>query len=74
MGDKQRAQYQCMNCGTLSWIEDPPNIDKDELYVKIGCSRCGKTANHLWVGSEPGDEYLYYDCTLDERFYTYKTK
>ena len=31
MRDKQKSQYQCMNCGTLHWMEDPPDIDEDEL-------------------------------------------
>ena len=74
MGDKQRAQFQCMNCGTIHWIEDPPNIDEDELYIKLRCSRCKQTVNHLWVGIEPGDEYLYYDVTKDLRYYQYNTK
>lgn len=71
MGDKQKAQFQCMNCGHLHWIEDPPNIDEDELYVKLRCGNCKQTGNHLWVGAEPGDEYLYYDTSLDERFFIY---
>lgn len=74
MDTREKSQYQCVNCGSLHWIDDPPNIDEDELYVEIRCSRCKQTANHLWVGTEQGDEYLYYDCTLDERFFTYNTK
>lgn len=69
MGDKRRTQFQCCNCGRLYWIEDPPNIDEDELYVKLRCKHCGKTVNHLWVGDEPGQEYLYYDANLDYRYY-----
>ena len=69
MDGKQKAQFQCINCGHLHWIEDPPNIDEDELYTKIRCSRCQRTVNHLWVGTESGDEYWYYDVTLDSRFY-----
>jgi DNA-directed RNA polymerase subunit RPC12/RpoP len=69
MADKRRAQFQCMNCGTIHWIEDPPDIDEDELYTKLRCSRCKQTVNHLWVGTEPGDEYLYYDVTKDGRYY-----
>lgn len=68
MGDKPRAQFQCMNCGTIHWIEDPPNID-DELYTKMRCDRCKQMVDHLWAGTEPGDEYLYYDVTKDNRYY-----
>lgn len=74
MGNKKKAQFQCMNCGHLHWIEDPPDIDKNELYTKMRCKHCKKITNHLWVGAEPGDEYIYYDCTLDNRFYSYNTK
>ena len=66
---KTKAQYQCMNCGHLYWIKDPPNIDEDELYTKLRCSRCKKTVDHLWVGTESGEEYIYYDVTKDNRYY-----
>lgn len=69
MGDKRKAQYQCINCGTIHWIEDPPDIDEDELYTKMRCKHCKKITNHLWVGAEPGDEYIYYDVTKDSRYY-----
>lgn len=69
MAGKQGAQYQCMNCGRLHWIENPPNIDEDELYIKLKCIHCKQVTNHLWVGTEPGDEYIYYDVTLDNRYF-----
>ena len=71
MGDKQKAQFQCMNCGLLYWIEDPPDIDENELYIKVRCNHCKQMTNQLWVGTEPGDEYLYYDVTKDERYFIY---
>ena len=69
MSTKQKSQYQCMNCGHLYWIEDPPEIDEDELYTKIKCKRCGQITNHLWVGDVPEDTYLYYDVTKDSKYY-----
>ena len=69
MSDTKRVQYQCMNCGTLHWIEDPPNIDEDELYTKLKCKSCKKTVNHLWVGEDPSDLYLYYDLNKDSRYF-----
>jgi DNA-directed RNA polymerase subunit RPC12/RpoP len=69
MGDKQRAQYQCMNCGTIHWMEDPPDIDKDELYTKVKCKKCQRMTNHLWVGDVPEDTYLYYDLSKDGRYF-----
>lgn len=68
MVDKRKAQYQCMNCGSLHWIKDPPDID-DELYIKLRCSHCKQTTNHLWVGNAPEDLYLYYDVTKDNRYF-----
>lgn len=69
MKGKQKTQFQCMNCGHLHWIDDPPNIDEDELYIKLRCNLCKQTTKHLWVGTEPGDEYIYYNVTLDNRYY-----
>ncbi len=69
MGAREKSQYQCMNCGTLHWIEDPPDIDEDELYTKMRCRKCKRMVNHLWAGNEPGEEYIYYDVVMDERFY-----
>lgn len=69
MGDKPKAQFQCMNCGTLSWMEDPPDIDESELYIKIRCNHCKQMTNQLWVGNKPEDLYLYYDVNVDPRYY-----
>jgi hypothetical protein len=71
MGDKSKAQFQCVSCGHLSWIDDPPDIDEDELYIKLRCSKCKQMVNHLWVGTEPGEEYIYYDTTKDARYFIY---
>lgn len=73
MGGKIKAQFQCMNCGTIHWMEDPPNIDEDELYIKLKCSKCKQMVNHLWVGTEPGEEYVYYDSSKDDRYFIYNT-
>ena len=35
MGARDKSRYQCMNCGTIHWMEDPPDIDEDELYTKM---------------------------------------
>ena len=69
MDGKQKSRFQCMHCGHLHWIEDPPNIDEDELYVELRCSRCKQTGNHLCVGNTPEDAYIYYDVTKDNRYY-----
>ena len=69
MGEKQKSRYQCMNCGHLHWIEDPPEINDDELYTETKCKKCQRITNHLWVGDTPEDLYLYYDVTLDSKYY-----
>ena len=69
MVDKRKARFQCMNCGHLHWIEDPPEIDESELYTKVKCKRCQRMTNHLWVGDTPEDTYLYYDVTKDSKYY-----
>lgn len=74
MRTREKSQYQCMNCGHLHWIEDPPDIDENEIYTKTRCNRCKKTVNHLWVGNQDEDKYIYYDVVNDERFYSYNTK
>ena len=69
MGDKKKAQFQCMNCGHLHWIEDPPDIDEDELYTKLWCKCCKCDTNQLWVGERPEDLYIYYDLNRDPRYF-----
>lgn len=69
MGTREKSQYQCVNCGTLSWIEDPPDIDENELYIEMKCKHCHRMTKHLWVGDQPEDKYIYYDVTKDSRFY-----
>ena len=69
MGKKQKAHFQCMHCGHLHWIEDPPKIDEDELYIEMRCKKCKCITNHLWVGETPEDLYQYYDVTKDSRYY-----
>lgn len=73
MGDGTKAQFQCMNCGVLHWLEDPPKVD-DELYTKLKCKCCKRVTKHLWVGDKPEDLYIYYDLNKDPRFYNYNTK
>ncbi len=69
----KRAQFQCIQCGAIYWIEDPPEID-EELYTKMRCEHCGQMTNHLWVGERDEDKYLYYDLNADPRYYKYNTK
>ena len=46
----------------------------DDLYIYEKCKSCGKVVKHLRCGENPDDIYMYYDYTMDFRFYDYKTK
>lgn len=71
---KNITEYlQCSNCGSINkkrfWCND------DDLYIdNIKCDKCKKTVKHLRCGEHQEDIYLYYDCTLDFKFYNYDTK
>ena len=69
MGERRRAQFQCIHCGHLYWIEDPPNIDEDKLYISLQCNHCRQTTKHLWVGEHDEDKYIYYDLSADPRYF-----
>lgn len=74
MSKERIAQYQCMHCGDLHWIENPPDIYEDKLYIQLRCNCCKHTTDHLWVGNDSSDLYLYYDVNVDPRYYEYNTK
>ena len=67
---KQKAYFQCQECGCVHYIETIYDIDK-EMYEQLICIKCGKIATHLWVGNDPTDFYLYADNYLDERYFIY---
>lgn len=70
---RRKQQYQCTVCGSLQWSKEPFDIE-DDLFTKMKCKHCGKETNHLWVGENLEDKYLYGDITLDSRYYNYNTK
>ena len=73
MSKKRQHQYQCQECGSLQWSKVPFSIESD-IFVKMKCGHCKNETNHLFVGENPEDVYLYGNVNLDERYYKYNTK
>jgi hypothetical protein len=66
---KVGAYFQCTKCGAIHYIEYP--YKAEELYSSLWCEECEKDSRHLWVGNDICDKYLYYDITMDERYFLY---
>lgn len=67
-----KGYVQCRECGYIH--REEMNFNIEELFIRAKCPRCGKMKNHMWVGDDPSDIYLYADPVLDERYYNYNTK
>lgn len=61
--------FQCTKCGQIHYIEYPYNIE--ELYSTIWCEECEDETPQLWIGDNVEDKYLYYDVTMDEKYFLY---
>ena len=67
--EKESDSYvQCLNCGDIYITRR--KIPVSASIVKCECPRCGWHKG-LNCGDKEEDIYLYYDNSLDERFYTY---
>lgn len=66
---KTGAYFQCAKCGAVHYIDYP--YKKDALYNTFWCEECEEEVNHLYVGNDILDYYLYYDVTKDKRFFIY---
>lgn len=74
MGVVSNGYVQCQECGNVHKLQVAFNIE-NKLYMRMKCPRCRGGTQHLWVGDNPEDVYLYGNIILDERFYQYhKTK
>lgn len=60
--------YQCVKCGRIVQTHEKLKVI-DKMYAEVDCD-CG---GHKWLYlcDNPDDVYLYYDPTLDERFFYY---
>lgn len=68
---RKGSWVQCINCGKIHYI--PQSTPIDELYIVTDCPCCG-TEKHINLGDQKEDWYLYYDVTLDSRYYVNNTK
>ena len=66
---KAGAYFQCCGCGAVHSIDYP--YKESDLYNTFWCEECEKDSRHLWVGNDICDKYLYYDVTMDERYFLY---
>ena len=66
--NNERIEYvQCTHCGEI--YDTQIQCDDDDLYVHFKCKKCHKDVNHLRCGNDWLDIYMYYDPSLDKRFY-----
>ena len=65
--------FQCQSCGHLYQVDAQFDIEND-LFVRIECRNCRDETNHLWIGSNPEDVYIYGNLNADPRYYKYNTK
>lgn len=62
----KQTYLQCCHCGKIYTVNRKSNIE--QLYINSVCPNCshGKSIN---LGDDPDDIYLFYDVTLDERYF-----
>ena len=65
--------FQCQSCGNLYYTNTRFDIEND-LFVTIECEHCRDETNHLWVGENSEDLYIYGNLNVDPRYYKYNTK
>jgi hypothetical protein len=65
---------QCAKCGNLSKVDIRKYDIEDDIYIRMKCIKCHNNTAHLRCGEQYEDIYLYYDNTLDQRYYTNTTK
>ena len=68
-GERESGSYvQCLNCGNI-YITGR-KIPVSASIVKRDCPRCDWHKG-LNLGDKEEDIYMFYDNSLDERFYNY---
>lgn len=60
-----------MNCGQIHQVNIEYNLDSDEIYDSLYCHNCEKKTKQLWIGNDVFENYIYYDVTMDDRYYLY---
>ena len=62
----EQTYLQCCHCGEIYTVERKMSIEK--LYINSYCPNC-EHEKAINLGSDPNDIYLFYDVTLDERYF-----
>jgi hypothetical protein len=65
---KKGTWVQCTQCGKVDFIQETIPIDK--VYFEFECQKCGHDKG-LNCGSNIDYVYMYYDPSIDGRFYQY---
>lgn len=69
LNNKERY-YQCIKCGNIHRVNIEKTFDLgDDIYYAAVCPECREMRKHLFVGKSEDEKYLYYDVTLDSRYY-----
>ena len=65
----QGEWLQCVKCGHMHKVDTTKYNIEDDIYIRMRCTKCHEFAAHLLCGEQYEDIYLYYDSTLDKRYY-----
>ena len=57
----KKYYWQCSKCGQVNCKEIKYNIDSDEIYDILYCSKCHTETKQLWCGNNMLDFYELYD-------------
>ena len=63
---KDRTYVQCQYCGHIYRVEYEISIE--DSIIESECPKCGDMVG-LNLGDKEEDIYLYYNCTIDSRWY-----
>ena len=67
--EEKQVFLQCTDCGKI--YRAIRNASVEQLYINNECPSCGHY-RAINLGPNQDDIYLYYDVSLDERYFIYK--
>ena len=65
---QQGVWTQCTQCGNIDFLNI--SVPVDTLYITTTCKKC-KNNKALNCGDKQEDIYMYYNSSLDRRYYQY---
>ena len=57
----KKHYWQCSECGQVNCKKIKYNIDSDEIYDILYCSKCHMKTKQLWCGNDILDFYELYN-------------